>query len=61
MTITRCEWATSDPLYISYHDTGWGTPSRRPSKFPTRAVILPFDLGALVLEHMAAKLRNYSR
>jgi DNA-3-methyladenine glycosylase I len=22
----RCEWATSDPLYIDYHDTEWGVP-----------------------------------
>ncbi|HET9224349.1 MAG TPA: DNA-3-methyladenine glycosylase I [Roseiflexaceae bacterium] len=23
---TRCPWATSDPLYISYHDQEWGVP-----------------------------------
>src|SRR5262245_35442519 len=23
---TRCNWATSDPLYISYHDQEWGVP-----------------------------------
>jgi len=22
----RCEWATTDPLYIDYHDKEWGTP-----------------------------------
>jgi DNA-3-methyladenine glycosylase I len=22
----RCEWATSDPLYIAYHDNEWGRP-----------------------------------
>ncbi|PKH23645.1 DNA-3-methyladenine glycosylase I [Enterobacterales bacterium CwR94] len=22
----RCEWVTSDPLYIAYHDTEWGIP-----------------------------------
>lgn len=26
MTVTRCGWATSDPLYVSYHDTEWGVP-----------------------------------
>ena len=26
MSITRCEWAGTDPLYVSYHDTEWGTP-----------------------------------
>jgi DNA-3-methyladenine glycosylase I len=24
---TRCAWATSDPLYIVYHDEEWGVPS----------------------------------
>jgi DNA-3-methyladenine glycosylase I len=28
MTITRCEWANSDPLYIRYHDEEWGVPIR---------------------------------
>ena len=22
----RCDWATSDPLYVSYHDEEWGVP-----------------------------------
>ena len=22
----RCKWAGSDPIYIAYHDTEWGTP-----------------------------------
>jgi DNA-3-methyladenine glycosylase I len=22
----RCEWGTSDPLYVAYHDTEWGVP-----------------------------------
>ncbi len=25
--LPRCGWATSDPLYIAYHDTEWGRPS----------------------------------
>jgi DNA-3-methyladenine glycosylase I len=25
-TLTRCEWAGSDPIYIHYHDDEWGTP-----------------------------------
>ena len=24
----RCAWCTDDPLYIRYHDTEWGVPSR---------------------------------
>jgi len=23
---TRCAWANSDPIYITYHDTEWGVP-----------------------------------
>ena len=23
---TRCDWAGTDPLYVQYHDTEWGTP-----------------------------------
>jgi DNA-3-methyladenine glycosylase I len=26
MTLTRCEWAGNDPLYIAYHDHDWGVP-----------------------------------
>jgi len=23
---TRCQWAGTDPLYVAYHDLGWGVP-----------------------------------
>jgi DNA-3-methyladenine glycosylase I len=26
IALTRCPWATSDPLYIAYHDDEWGVP-----------------------------------
>jgi DNA-3-methyladenine glycosylase I len=26
MTLTRCPWCTSNPIYINYHDTEWGIP-----------------------------------
>jgi DNA-3-methyladenine glycosylase I len=26
----RCDWATSDQLYVEYHDTEWGVPERDP-------------------------------
>jgi len=26
MEKTRCDWATTDPLYIAYHDNEWGVP-----------------------------------
>jgi DNA-3-methyladenine glycosylase I len=25
-TVPRCSWATSDPLYVAYHDEEWGVP-----------------------------------
>ncbi len=28
MAVSRCGWATNDPLYIAYHDREWGTPLR---------------------------------
>jgi DNA-3-methyladenine glycosylase I len=26
MTVSRCGWASDDPLYVDYHDREWGTP-----------------------------------
>ena len=26
MTVPRCPWAGSDPLYVAYHDEEWGVP-----------------------------------
>ena len=26
MTVRRCAWAESDPLYLAYHDQEWGVP-----------------------------------
>ena len=28
MSRTRCAWAGDDPLYVAYHDSEWGVPSR---------------------------------
>jgi DNA-3-methyladenine glycosylase I len=28
----RCGWATSDPLYLAYHDAEWGVPMRDPHR-----------------------------
>jgi DNA-3-methyladenine glycosylase I len=28
----RCPWATSDPLYLAYHDTEWGVPIHDPHR-----------------------------
>lgn len=42
----RCQWSTSDPLYIKYHDSEWGKPLHNDRKL--------FEL--LVLEGMQAGL-----
>ncbi|KTD18739.1 3-methyladenine DNA glycosylase [Legionella lansingensis] len=42
----RCSWATTDPLYISYHDEEWGVPVRHFKKL--------FEM--LILESMQAGL-----
>jgi len=26
MAVSRCGWATNDPLYIAHHDREWGSP-----------------------------------
>ena len=26
--LERCGWAGSDPLYVAYHDSEWGEPTR---------------------------------
>lgn len=46
MTIKRCKWCTSDPLYILYHDHEWGIPLYEDRKL--------FEL--LILEGMQAGL-----
>lgn len=28
MSLTRCSWCGTDPLYVRYHDEEWGVPSR---------------------------------
>jgi DNA-3-methyladenine glycosylase I len=30
--LERCPWASSDPLYLAYHDTEWGVPIRDPQR-----------------------------
>jgi DNA-3-methyladenine glycosylase I len=27
VTVTRCPWCGTDPLYVAYHDDEWGTPA----------------------------------
>jgi DNA-3-methyladenine glycosylase I len=30
MTLQRCAWCGTDPLYVAYHDTEWGRPEHDP-------------------------------
>jgi DNA-3-methyladenine glycosylase I len=30
MTLARCAWCGTDPLYVAYHDEEWGIPERDP-------------------------------
>ena len=46
MTVNRCAWAGTDPLYVSYHDTEWGVPQHDDQKI--------FEF--LILEGMQAGL-----
>lgn len=46
MSLPRCGWAGSDPLYVRYHDTEWGVPLHDDAKL--------FEF--LVLEGMQAGL-----
>jgi DNA-3-methyladenine glycosylase I len=32
VSVERCPWAGSDPLYVAYHDTEWGLPMRDPHR-----------------------------
>jgi DNA-3-methyladenine glycosylase I len=32
MTLERCPWANSDPLYVAYHDDEWGVPIHDPHR-----------------------------
>jgi len=41
----RCGWATSDPLYIAYHDDEWGTPCRDDAELFERLMLEGFQAG----------------
>jgi DNA-3-methyladenine glycosylase I len=32
VSLERCDWAGTDPLYVAYHDTEWGVPMRDPRR-----------------------------
>ena len=41
----RCEWAGSDPLYITYHDTEWGVPVYDDRELWERLMLEGFQAG----------------
>ncbi len=43
--MTRCAWCNDDPLYITYHDTEWGTPSRDPGHLFEMLILEGFQAG----------------
>lgn len=43
--IARCAWATSDPLYVRYHDEEWGRPVRDDHRLYEKLVLEGFQSG----------------
>lgn len=41
----RCQWCTDDALYILYHDTEWGVPSRDPHHLFEKLILEGFQAG----------------
>ena len=41
----RCDWCTSDPEYINYHDTEWGVPINEDQAFSEMLVLESFQAG----------------
>lgn len=41
----RCAWCGTDPLYVAYHDTDWGTPERDPRALYEKLVLDGFQAG----------------
>ncbi len=42
---TRCWWATSDPLYVAYHDDEWGRPVADDARLFEKLVLEGFQAG----------------
>jgi DNA-3-methyladenine glycosylase I len=45
MTLSRCPWCGSDPLYVAYHDTEWGVPEHDPRALWEKLVLDGFQAG----------------
>ncbi len=42
---TRCDWGTTDPLYIAYHDEVWGMPEHDDQKLFEMLILEGFQAG----------------
>lgn len=58
--ITRCQWCSDDPLYISYHDTEWGVPLRDDRKLFEMLILEGAQAGLSWLT-ILKKRENYRR
>jgi len=45
MTLPRCPWCGTDPLYVAYHDTDWGVPEHDPRALWEKLVLDGFQAG----------------
>ena len=45
MSLPRCPWCGTDPLYVDYHDTEWGVPERDPRALWEKLVLDGFQAG----------------
>jgi DNA-3-methyladenine glycosylase I len=61
MTIQRCAWATSDALYVHYHDTEWGVPLRDDDSALFERICLEGAQAGLSWITILRKRENYRR
>jgi DNA-3-methyladenine glycosylase I len=61
----RCDWCTSDPLYVTYHDEEWGVPEQDERALFERLVLEVMQAGLswfTILKkrsHMAQRFHNF--
>ena len=58
--VTRCWWATSNPLYVAYHDEEWGQPVRDDARLFEKLVLEGFQSGLSWLT-ILRKRENFRR
>jgi DNA-3-methyladenine glycosylase I len=58
--VTRCWWATSDPLYVAYHDDEWGRPVGDDTRLYEKLVLEGFQSGLSWLT-ILRKRENFRR